>query len=242
MNQLFLTKYNLEYISHFFEKNKIPLRVISFPEATNTCYEKAEILPNWSPLNVIKSVFLESSMDGTLYGIVIPETGCQLDIGRIKGEIELSDNERLIRAKHLPLYMSYGSCSPFIQKNDTVGNGKKLKYIVFDTETLYLKKKEDLLDDFSFGLEHQLSLQMNYYQCYRMLKYYFPNVVIDKSILCLSLEERIIRKKGQIKINYQFKSINYRTAKSINSVHGYCNNVSSTIKNNFDTIMVNCIS
>lgn len=242
LNQLFLSRYNLDYIGHYFSNTKETLKVISYPKPTNTCFEKADILPDWSPLNVIKSLFFESSVDGMIYGVIIPETGCKLNVDHIKAEIGLSDDARLIKSNYLPENMTYGTCSPFIKLNDTVNNGGIIKNIIFDKETLQLKKEEGSLDDFSFGTDHRLSIQMNYYQCYKMLKYFFPNVVISKCVLCLSIEEKMIRKKGHIKVNYLFKSVNYSTAKSINNIYGYGVDVSSTIMNNSDILMANCIN
>ncbi|MBV7326673.1 hypothetical protein KFU94_00140 [Chloroflexi bacterium TSY] len=205
LNQLFLKKYNLNYISHYFLKNKNPVRIVSFPKATNTCYEKAEVLQDWDPLNVIKAFYLESSDDGSLYAIIVSETGCFLDRDFVRQQLNLPGDVRLVRATQLPAQMSFGSCSPFIRQEDLVENGGKVRSIVFDKETLVLKRHENSLDDFSFGLEHRLSIQMNYYHCYKMLQHFFANVVTDREILRLSFKERLVRKKGRIKIDYEFK-------------------------------------
>lgn len=76
MNELFLSKYRIEYISDFSIKNQKAVRVLSFPQESNTCYEKADILPKWNPLNVIKAFYLESSDNGALHAVIVPETGC----------------------------------------------------------------------------------------------------------------------------------------------------------------------
>ena len=44
---------------------------------------------------------------------------------------------------------------------------------------------------------------------------------IDEEILNLSFKEKFIRDKGKIKIAYEFKTLNYRTAQFINGIHGY---------------------
>ncbi len=221
INKLFLSRYGLSYITDYSLAHKNPLRILSYPQATNTCYEKADILQGWNPLNVIKAFYLESSQDGSLYAVIVPETGCFLDREVVKRQLNLDENTHLMRATHLPAQMSFGSCSPFITQDDLFRNGGKIKNIIFDRETLVLKRHENAMDDFSFGLEHRLSIQLNYYHCYKMLRHYFSDVVIDRDILCLSFNERLVRKKGRIKINYEFRTLNYRTAQFINNIHGY---------------------
>jgi hypothetical protein len=221
MNRLFFAQYHLEYVSRYFNASKNTLRVLTYPWATNTCYEKANILGTWNPLNIIKAFYLASVKDGSLYAVVIPETGCFIDKARIKGQLGLPEDDTLVKATELPQNMNYGTCSPFILENDLQGQGGRVAKIVFDTETLIQKKHENILDDFSFGLDHQVSIQMNYYQCYKVLKSNFHQAVMDCDILKLAFTERFTRKEGRIKIDYEFQSLNYRTAKFINSIHGY---------------------
>ncbi len=221
-NELFFSHYNIEYVSHYFHRNKKEFRVVSYPQETNTCYEKAKVLGELlNPLNVIKALYLECSVTGGLYVIVVPETGCFINRSQLATKMELSDGAYLEKAKELPQNMSFGTCSPFIVEEDLFRNGGNVLKIIFDTETLIMKKHENTLDDFSFGIDHRLSVQMNYYQCYKMLKQMYGNVVSDEEILTLTFKEKFIRKKGKIKINYEFKTINYRTASFVNSIHGY---------------------
>ena len=117
--------------------------------------------------------------------------------------------------------MSFGTCSPFILESDLLSNGGKVAKIVFDTETLEMKKDDQHLDDFSFGMDHRMSVQMNYYHCYLLIKEMYPEVVEKREVLNLSFKEKFIRKNGRLSINYDFKSINYKTAKFINGIHGY---------------------
>ena len=220
-NQQFLSGYGIEYISSYFCKMEPKMRIVSHPRKTNTCYEKALMIGRWDPLNVVKALYFESSKDNLLYVAVIPETGCFMDKTHFKETIGLLDEDYLLKAKHLPKNMTYGTCSPFIGHGDLLINGGRVKRIYFDTETLINKKHDNTLDDFSFGLDHRLSIQMNYYQCYKMLKALFGNIIDDGEILTLSFNEKFIRKKGKLKINYEFKTLNYRTAKFVNSIHGY---------------------
>jgi hypothetical protein len=220
MNGLFFDRYGIDYISRFFMNGR-NFRVLSFPKATNTCYEKAEILANWDPLNVIKALYFECLETGFLYAAVIPETGCFIDKNHFAQVLDLSHGVRLAQAKNLPKNMTYGTCSPFISDADLPQNGGCVRRIVFDSEALTMKKHENTLDDFSFGQDHRFSIQMNYYQCYKMLKYFFGKVIPQESLLKLAFKEKLTRKNGRIKIAYEFESLNYRTASFINGIHGY---------------------
>lgn len=236
LEKLFLAKYDLAYIRRFFERSRKPLRVVSYPKETNTCYEKAEILSGWNPLNVVKAFYLESLENGNLYGIIVPETGCFLDRDNVREQLGLPEGVKLAKATQLPEQMSYGTCSPFIQMEDLVENGGKLKAIVFDRETLIIKRQENLLDDFSFGMEHRFSIQMNYFQCYKMLSELFSSSILERDVLKLSFKERLVRKKGRIKIDYEFRTLNYRSARFINEIHGYGD--VSIVNDHVDELMV----
>lgn len=220
-NRLFLTKYDIDYISEYFISKDHNFRIVSHPYETDTCFEKAELLNSWNPLNVIKALYFEYSVDHSLYAVVVPETGCFINKKRLKEELKLPGNGFLKKARNLPKHMTYGTCSPFISRNNTAENEIEIKKIIFDSETLKAKKDEKSLDDFSFGIDHRFSIQMNYYNCYNMLKKLFPSIITKKSILTLSFKENFVRTKGRIKISYDFESINYNTAKFINSIHGY---------------------
>ncbi len=220
-NDLFFREYDIEYITHYFDQKQIPLRVVTHPRKTITCYEKAHLLDSSDPLNVIKALYFENPRDKSLFAIVIPETGCFVDRKHLAGELDMDQEFPLAKAKELPKNMSYGTCSPFITEKDLVENGGAVRAIIFDTETLIAKKTESTLDDFSFGLDHRFSVQMNYYHCFQMLKKKFSELVFYREILRLSFKEKMVRKKGHISIDYKFSSLNYRTAKFINSIHGY---------------------
>jgi hypothetical protein len=222
LKSLFFSTYGIDYIADYFEAKRLPLRVVTHPVTTNTCFEKADILGGWDPLNIIKAFYFEYSSDGMLYVAVIPETGCFIDKDRIKDILALYEKGSFIKkAEQLPQNMSPGTCSPFIIESDLIPNGGRVAKILFDTETLVYKKNDQTYDDFSFGLDHRMSVQMNYYNCYRMLKYRYPDVIDSDEILSLSFKEKFVRSKGKIKINYEFNSLNYKTAKFINCIHGY---------------------
>jgi hypothetical protein len=220
-NKLFFSSYGIDYITEYFVSNGLDLRVVTHPFESNTCFEKAELLDFCDPLNVIKTLYFEYSLDSFLYAVVVPETGCFINKPRLKKLLNLPGNGFLKKAEALPENMSFGTCSPFITPNDLRINGGAVEKIIFDSETLEIKKHEKTLDDFSFGTNHRMSLQTNYYHCYEMLKSIYPGVVDKVEILSLSFKEKFVRTNGKICIQYEFNSINYSTAKFINSIHGY---------------------
>lgn len=220
-SSLFFSKYKIDYISQCFFSNNLEFRVVTHPYETNTCFEKAELLGSWDPLNVIKALYFEYSVDDSLYAVVVPETGCFINRGRLKDILNLPGDGFLKKANILPKYMSFGTCSPFITNEDLKINGGRIERILFDSETLHVKKYDKTLDDFSFGLDHRMSIQINYYHCFSMLKKIYPDIILEKEILNLSFHEKLIRNNGKINITYEFNSLNYRTTKFINSIHGY---------------------
>ncbi len=218
--KLFLSKWGLEYIADHFEKSHGECSIVTHPKKTNTCYEKAELLGEWSPLNVIKALYFECPDTGALYAIVTPETGCFIDRSQIISALRLPQETHLKKASTLPNGMSFGTCSPFILDSDASINGGRIQKILFDRETLVLKRHERTLDDFSYGTDHRFSIQMNYYDCYDMLKRKFMDLISDEDLLTLMFRESFVRNQGRIKITYEFNSLSYRISSFINSIHG----------------------
>ncbi len=216
IDRLFLAPYRLEYITEYFS-TRGGVRVLTYPLKTSTSYEKARYLGSWSPLNVIKALYLQSS-SGELYAMVVPETGCFLNKEAIRQQLGL---DQLVKARSLPRNMEHGTCSPFLTAEDFTGNGGPVRAVVFDTQTLQCKREERQLDDFSFGLDHRCSIQMNYAACFDMLAARYGGGVLDRELLGLTFKENLVRKSGKIKIHYEFDSLNYRTARFIEQIHGY---------------------
>lgn len=218
--QLFLAKYGLEYIADYFENKHLECRIVTHPKQTVTCYEKAELLGEWSPLNVIKALYFECPDTNSLFAVVTPETGCFIDRLQVKSALRLPLETNLKKASNLPIGMNFGTCSPFIVESDASFKGGRVKKILFDRETLVLKRYERTLDDFSYGMDHRFSIQMNYYDCYDMLKRKFSDLISDEELLKLSFKETFVRNQGRIKITYDFNSLSYRISNFINSIHG----------------------
>jgi hypothetical protein len=219
IDRLFLAPYELEYITEYFSTRR-DLRVLTYPLKTSTSYEKARCLGSWSPLNVIKALYLES-LSGDLYAIVVPETGCFLNKDAIREQLGLDADDQLGKARSLPRNMAHGTCSPFLTADDFIDNGGPVRAIVFDTQTLRCKRAEGRLDDFSFGLDHRCSIQMSYAACFDMLAARYGDAVLDRELLGLSFKENLVRKNGKIKIHYEFDSLNYRAACFIEQLHGF---------------------
>lgn len=220
-NQVFFESYKIDYLSDYFHNHDRQFRVVTHPKKTNTCFEKAGIMGSWDPLNVIKVFYFEIEEQDALFAVVIPETGCFINKEQLKSLLNMDEGTILKKAVNLPDNMNYGTCNPFITDKDLKQNGGRVEKIIFDTETLVLKKNAGELDDFSFGMDHRVSVQMNYYDCFRMLKSSYPKVITDQEVLNLSFKEKFVRNKGKIKVSYEFDALNYRTARFINSIHGH---------------------
>jgi hypothetical protein len=220
-NKMFFLRYRIDYISYYFATRNIPFRVVTHPYETDTCFQKAELLGSWSPLKVVKALYFEYSADESLYAVVVPETGCFINRARIRDLLGLSEDGYLKKATSLPRHMSFGTCSPFIANEDLEKNGGRIRKILFDTATLGRKKTDDALDDFSFGLDHRMSVQMNYYRCFEMLIEVYPDIYEDKEILNLSFKEKLVRNSGRVNITFEFSSLDYPTAEFISGIHGY---------------------
>ncbi len=210
----FFDRYEIGYISNYAFINNSQLRIISLPYATSTCEKKAEALGNWNLSNTIKTLYFYNGFDDSNIAVVIPETGYRLDIANLKNYLNIPPEFLIRPSEHLPENMKYGTCSPFLKKKD-LSKGKVSK-IIFDSESLIEKKRENEYDDFSFGLDNQLSLQMNYFTCFDMLKEIFgEDVVIEAPILQPGFRKKIDLKKGGLKVVYEVTSLNYIAAKTI---------------------------
>jgi len=216
LERLFFAPYEIGYLPRWFAERHLPLRVVTHPRQTNTCFEKAALIGDWDPLNVIKALYFEYGA-GQLCAVVVPETGCFVD-REVVAELLKVPEDTLRKATRLPTHMTFGTCSPFPVPGDA---GVRLHRVLFDAETLRHKAADQTLDDFSFGSDHRMSLQANYADCYNLLRATFPDLVDEAPLLKLSFREVLVRTKGRLKITYEFKSLNYRTAKLLSSIHGH---------------------
>jgi hypothetical protein len=220
MRALFFDSYDLGYLVEYFASRQLPLRVVTHPVETNTCFEKAELLgADWSPLDVIKAVYLRDSDNGNVHAFAVPETGCFLDRDRLRNLLGgPSSVGPLAVSEVLPRNMVLGTCSPFVTDADARSTDVVLSAIVFDSETLMEKKHDRTLDDFSFGLDRRFSLQMSYFHAYKVLKHHYPSLVQSEEIMGVTCTERLVRSRGRLKINYDIESLSYRIAKRLDEI------------------------
>jgi hypothetical protein len=220
LTTLFFEAYGLSYVVEYFVSRHLPLRVVTHPRETNTCFEKAELLGHdWSPLNVIRAVYLQDTQTAALYAAIVPETGCFLDRNRVRqvlgGESELGALEV---SPVLPRNMILGTCSPFVEEEDVRSASNPVTAIVFDSETLFEKKHDDTLDDFSLGKDRRMSVQMNYYHCFKMLKHVYGSVVRSEEIMGVKCTERLVRARGRLRLTYDVDTASYRIAKRFDEI------------------------
>lgn len=214
----FLTSHGLDYVADYFARRGTECRVVTHPEATVTCYEKALLLGDFSPLCVVKTLFFVHPESSALWGIVVPETGCFLDRETLRELLDTVDRPRV--ATELPEGMSVGTCSPLITERHVTSEATpRIERLVFDSETLVLKRHERSIDDFSFGDDKRLSIQMNYFDCFDMLRQRYGDVVIDREVLTTSFKETFVRKKGRLTITYDIASISYRMASVMHTMN-----------------------
>ena len=117
--------------------------------------------------------------------------------------------------------MEYGTCSPFVRPLDLTYCGGRLRHIIFDDMSLRAKAKDNPFDDFSIGLNHCVSLQMNYFDCFRVMQDLLgTDVVISLPVMDLVFKEKLVRKNGRLRIDYDFKSLDFNTANFLNNHHG----------------------
>ncbi len=214
----FLTEHALDYIADYFAKPGTGCRVVTHPSETVTCYEKAQLLGDFSPLRVVKTLYFEHPDTAGLWGIVVPETGCFLDRASIQKLLDTIEKPRV--ATRLPAGMSVGTCSPFVTDQHLSHDaGVRVERLVFDSETLVMKRHERSIDDFSFVEDKRLSLQMNYFDCFDMLRQRHPELVVDREVLTTSFKETFVRRKGRLTITYDIASISYRMASVMHAMH-----------------------
>jgi hypothetical protein len=216
----FLQPYQIGYIVAYLTRHRLEWRVVTHPRQTDTCFEKAALL-DWNPLNVIKALYFEDARDGALYAVVVPETGCFVDRDHLATIFGIDDAARLRKTMTFPRFMERGTCSPFIVEDDRIGRGGRVKKIVFDGETLAHKRHDAALDDFSFGLDHRMSIQLNYFHCYQLLLERYGDLIDEADLLTLRFKEILVRNKGRLKITYEFNSLSYRIAVVLNGMHGH---------------------
>lgn len=221
MEKLFFEPYQLQFVFQHLVQMMIPFRIVTLPKPSNTCLEKASLLGNWNPLSVIKAIYLQVADTDDVIAVIVPETGYSLNKEKVRSELSLSESVVIKKSQWLPDYMEYGTCSPFVRPLDLYRGDGKLRYIIFDDTSLKAKAREDTFDDFSIGLNHCVSIQLNYFDCFNAIRDLLgSDVVVSLPVMDLVFKEKLIRKKGRLRIDYDFQSLDFNTANFLNNSHG----------------------
>jgi prolyl-tRNA editing enzyme YbaK/EbsC (Cys-tRNA(Pro) deacylase) len=160
------------YVTEIAKTLGIDISFHGHSKATDTCFEKAELL-NWSSERVIKAVYFHDN--GNYVGIVRPELGDQIPQKQILQEaLGISGNKakRYYADKKVPRGMELGTCTPFPLESSL---GSEISDIIVTKQP----SVEDLLVDISIGgkgdAAHKISAHLPYWGIYEILKEKFSD-------------------------------------------------------------------
>jgi len=165
------------YVAETSEEFGLDVKAVKHDVATDTCYEKANLL-GWESERVVKSVFLYKG--AKFYAFVIPELDRTLDNNLIKRIF--SSNKKIkkqmigLRNSRCPFGMEKGTCTPFVPDyyfdEGDYYTGFLEKIFIHD-----IPKLEKEIVDISIGGEgenyHKISLHLPYGNIYKILNYKF---------------------------------------------------------------------
>jgi prolyl-tRNA editing enzyme YbaK/EbsC (Cys-tRNA(Pro) deacylase) len=155
------------YVEEFAKKLGIDIEFRGHSRATDTCYEKADMI-NWKPERVVKAVYFHNN--GNFIGIVRPELG---DLIRQKPILQeclgFSGNEA--KSYHanskVPKGMEIGTCTPFPLESS-------LRTEISDIIITKQSSIQDQVVDISIGgigeAAHKISANLPYWGIYAILK------------------------------------------------------------------------
>jgi hypothetical protein len=164
------------------------VQAVKHDEATNTCFEKADLL-GWLADRVVKAIFF--SGQGKMYGLVFPELGTreeperfsQRDLGVILGYT--NKQRKCIRNSTCPKGMEFGTCTPFVPEYAFEKDGDSIvleKIFVHDAPWL-----DNQIVDISIGgygvAAHKVSLHLPYKIIYSLLNKKFGQRIEKKTLL-----------------------------------------------------------
>jgi hypothetical protein len=161
------------YVVEARDKFGINVKAIKHEVATDTCFEKADLL-GWDFERIVKAVFFHKK--DISYGLIFPELGERDFPSHITKEI-ISEvfnitktQAKKFKNSYCPNGMEYGTCTPFILE-DSFEKGLE-RIFIYDYPELNNK-----LVDISIGGEgeeaHKISLHLKYEDIYKILKYQF---------------------------------------------------------------------
>lgn len=175
------------YVLKIAADRGIALQIKEFEYATNTCFEKAELL-GWPATRVVKTVFF--AYEFKVYGFVFPELGTKecplyLDTKELFPTLlEISKKQaKSFKNSYCPEGMEHGTCTPFVLETSFDKGLEKL--FIHD-----LKDLESTIVDISIGgvgpEYHKKSMHLTYDSIYQILSTQFGEKKIRKADLFAS--------------------------------------------------------
>ena len=157
-----------QYIKHLSKELSIETKLVSHQRATNTCYQKAELL-GWQPNRIVKAIY--AAVDEDICSFVFPELGKKLtedDVKRFYAQAGAETEEYYLQISkwYIPQSMEMGTCTPFIPESDI----KIIDYIFIQD----LPELDEQIVDVSIGGKgkqaHKTSMHLPYSGIYQILK------------------------------------------------------------------------
>lgn len=171
------------YVAEAASDLGLELKAAQHEVATDTCFEKAELLGWEDAARVVKAVFFYKGED--LYGFIFPELGTEEDPRYIERKETLPKvlgvsrkQAKSFHNSYCPDGMEYGTCTPFVLEDSFEHDkDKKIKRLfVHDIPSL-----DSEVVDISIGGEgeeaHKTSLHLQYGSIYDILKHQFGEKV-----------------------------------------------------------------
>ena len=175
------------YVLETAQKLGIETKLVYLPKATDTCYQKANLLQQmypdegWIPERVIKAMYFQRC-DHIIY-VVTPELGKKIPLEEILPRalgIGTREAREYRLAKPIPDGMELGTCTPFPLETSVGHNIHEL--IIYD----YLPIDATLTDISigGYGPEaHKVSMHLLYSGIYTILKHCFADRVHKASMI-----------------------------------------------------------
>ncbi|MBS3076934.1 hypothetical protein J4233_01545 [Candidatus Pacearchaeota archaeon] len=164
----------------------IDVRAVRHDVATDTCFEKAELL-GWLPTRVVKAVFFHRG--GEMHGFVFPELGVwkptYLDTRVVLPTLlGVSRSRAKDYRNHIcPEGMEFGTCTPFVFEDSFAELGGRLSG-VFIHEIPGLDAETVDISIGGFGdVAHRTSVHLPYSGIHKILEYKFGGERIKRARL-----------------------------------------------------------
>ncbi len=166
------------YVAELSEELGLDVKVVKHEFATDTCFEKADLL-GWESNRVVKAVFFHR--EDISYGFIFPELGTK-DSSKYINKKEVFPNligcsrkeAKNFKNSYCPSGMEKGTCTPFVLE-DSFEKGLE-RLFIYDIPQL-----DDQLVDISMGgygeEAHKTSLHLPYKGIYKILNSKFGDKI-----------------------------------------------------------------